>query len=204
MDQALTTIAFFALAGLTLLAALAVVALKNIFRSALALVVTFIGVAGIYFMLEAEFLAVVQVLIYIGAVTVLIIFAIMLTRRLMDQHLVQFTGRWWVAAPLAMALFGIMGLVAYSTSWLLRPKEALPADPVLALGTELMTTYLLPFEIASVLLLVALVGSIVVAWPSKDRLPVVEELEIKIAEARRKAEGAEEAENAEEAANAEA
>jgi len=186
MDQALMYVAFFALAGLTLLAGLAVVALKNIFHSALALVVTFIGVAGIYFMLQAAFLAVVQVLIYVGAITVLIIFAIMLTRRLMDQHLVQFTGKWWIAAPLALALFGLVGFVSYSTTWLLRPKEALPADPVAALGTELMTTYLLPFEIASVLLLVALVGAIVVAWPKKDRLPVVEELEQKIAEAKRR------------------
>jgi NADH-quinone oxidoreductase subunit J len=188
MDQALMYVAFFALAGLTLLAALAVVALKNIFRSALALVVTFIGVAGIYFMLEAPFLAVVQVLIYVGAVTVLIIFAIMLTRRLMDQHLVQFTGKWWIAAPLSLILFGMMSIVAYSTTWLLRPKEVLPSDPVKVLGTELMTTYLLPFEIASVLLLVALVGAIVVAWPNRDRLPVAEELERKVAEARERAE----------------
>jgi NADH-quinone oxidoreductase subunit J len=189
MDQALMYVAFFALAGLTLLAGLAVVALKNIFHSALALVVTFIGVAGIYFMLQAPFLAVVQVLIYVGAITVLIIFAIMLTRRLMDQHLVQFTGKWWIAAPLAVVLFGLVGFVAYSTTWLLRPNEALPADAVAALGTELMTTYLLPFEIASVLLLVALVGAIVVAWPIKDRLPVVEELEEKIAEAKKRALG---------------
>jgi NADH-quinone oxidoreductase subunit J len=193
MDQALQYVAFFALAGLTLLAALAVVALKNLFRSALALVVAFIGVAGIYLLLQAEFLAVVQVLIYVGAVTVLILFAIMLTRRLMDQHLVQFTGKWWLAAPLAFALFAMIALVAYSTTWLLRPKEALPPDAVTALGTQLMTTYLLPFEVASVLLLVALVGAIVVAWPARDRLPVVEELEKRVAEARKKAEGAEEA-----------
>ena len=197
MDQGiLMYIAFFALAGLTLLAALAVVALKNLFRSALALVVAFIGVAGIYFLLQAEFLAVVQILIYVGAITVLIIFAIMLTRRLMEQHLVQFTGKWWVAAPLAFALFAMIALVAYSTTWLLRPREALPSDAVAALGTRLMTTYLLPFEIASVLLLVALVGAIVVAWPMKDRLPVVEELEKKVQQARERAEEAEGAEAA--------
>jgi len=196
MDQALMYIAFFALAGLTLLAALAVVALKNILHSALALVVTFIGVAGIYFLLEAPFLAVVQVLIYVGAITVLIIFAIMLTRRLMGSSLAQFTGKWWIAAPLALALFGMIGLVAYSTTWLLRPKEALPADAVAALGTELMTTYLLPFEIASILLLVALVGAIVVAWPMKDRVAVENELDAKVAEARRRAAGLDKVEDA--------
>ena len=184
MDQVLQYVAFFALAGLTLLAALAVIALKNLFRSALALVVTFIGVAGIYFLLQAEFLAVAQILIYVGAVTVLIIFAIMLTRRLMEQDLVQFVGKWWIAAPLALALFALIALVVYSTTWLLRPKEALPPDSVTGLGTQLMTTYLFPFEVASVLLLVALVGAIVVAWPIRDRLPVVEELEKKVAEAK--------------------
>ncbi len=191
MDNALTYVAFFALAGLTLLAAMAVVTLKNLFRSALALVVAFIGVAGIYFMLQAEFLAVVQVLIYVGAITVLTIFAIMLTRRLMEQGLFQLTGKWWLAAPLSVGLFALIGLVAWSTTWLQRPKEALPPDTVVALGQQLMTTYLLPFEIASVLLLVALIGSIVVAWPVKDRLPESEALEKKVQEARERVEKAE-------------
>jgi len=184
MDQTLAYIAFFALAGLTLLGAVAVVTLKNLFRSALALVVAFIGVAGIYFLLQAEFLAVVQILIYVGAITVLILFAIMLTRRLMEQGLFQLSGKWWLAAPLSLGLFALIGLVAWSTAWPQRPKEALPSDAVAALGQQLMTTYLLPFEIASVLLLVALVGAIVVAWPVKDRLPETEELQKKIEEAK--------------------
>ena len=154
------------------------------------LVMAFIGVAGIYFLLQAEFLAVVQVLIYVGAITVLIIFTIMLTRRLMEQGLFQLSGKWWLAAPLALALFALIGLVAWSTAWPQRPKEALPPDAVAALGQQLMTTYLLPFEIASVLLLVALVGAIVVAWPVKDRLPEVEELEKKVEEAKGRVEGA--------------
>ena len=188
MDQTLAYIAFFALAGLTLLGAVAVVTLKNLFRSALALVVAFIGVAGIYFLLQAEFLAVVQILIYVGAITVLILFAIMLTRRLMEQGLFQLSGKWWLAAPLSLGLFALIGLVAWSTAWPQRPKEALPSDAVAALGQQLMTTYLLPFEIASVLLLVALVGAIVVAWPVKDRLPETEELQKKIEEARERLE----------------
>jgi NADH-quinone oxidoreductase subunit J len=188
MDQALQYIAFFALAGLTLLGAVAVVTLKNLFRSALALVVAFIGVAGIYFLLQAEFLAVVQILIYVGAITVLILFAIMLTRRLMEQGLFQLSGKWWLAAPLSLGLFALIGLVAWSTAWPQRPKEALPSDAVAALGQQLMTTYLLPFEIASVLLLVALVGAIVVAWPVKDRLPETEELQKKIEETRERLE----------------
>jgi len=185
MEQNLALyLAFFALAGLTLASALAVVALRNLLHSALALALAFIGVAGLYFLLQAEFLAVVQILLYVGAVTILIVFAIMLTRRLMQQQLFQFTGKWWLAAPLALLLMALIGPVVWSTSWLLRPKEAVPANATAALGEKLMTTYALPFEIASVLLLVALVGAIVVAWPQRDRLPVVEELERKVAQAR--------------------
>ncbi len=185
MDEGLLRqIAFFLLAGLTLLSGLAVVTLKNLLRSALALVAAFVGVAGIYFLLQAEFIAVVQVLIYVGAVTVLILFAIMLTERLMEEKLRQFTGKWWLAAPLALLLFAVLIVpTMVSTQWLERTGEATPADPVASLGVELMTTYVLPFEIASVLLLVALVGSIVVAWPARDRLPVIEKLDKKIARA---------------------
>ena len=204
MDQDIVQyLVFFALAGLTLVAALAVVTLKNIFRSALSLVMALIGVAGIYMLLRAEFLAVVQVLIYVGAVTVLILFTIMLTHRLADRYLAQFTARWWMAAPLCLALFGLLTIVVYSTAWPPPPPETLPADPVAALGVQLMTTYLLPFEMASVLLLAALVGAIVVAWSIRDRLPVVEQLEIKIAEARSVEEAAEAADAEEEAADAE-
>jgi len=187
-------LAFFALAGLTLAAGLAVVALRNLLHCALALAVTFIGVAGLYFLLQAEFLAVVQVLLYVGAVTMLIVFAIMLTRRLMQPQLVQFSGKWWLAAPMALLLLALIAPTVWTTSWLLRPKEPLPADATAGLGEQLMTSYALPFEIASVLLLVALVGAIVEAWPGRDRLPVVEELERKVAQARagwRKPEGKE-------------
>jgi NADH-quinone oxidoreductase subunit J len=194
--DAATYIAFFSLAGLTLLGGLAVVTLRNLLHSALALAATFIGVAGLYFLLQAEFIAVVQVLLYIGAVTVLMIFAIMLTERLTEKRLKQFTGKWWVTAPMALVLFAALIVPAVlNTTWLERPNEAIPAEPVATLGEKLMTTYVLPFEVASVLLLVALVGAIVVAWPVKDRLEVVDQLEDKIAQAKAGwggAEGAEE------------
>ncbi len=187
MEQNLVTyLVFFALAGLTLVSALAVVTLRNLLRSALALVVTFIGVAGFYLLLQAEFIAFVQVLLYIGAVMVLILFAIMLTRRLMQQQLYQFTGKWWIAAPLSLLLFALIAPVVWTT-WGARtspPPEPLPPEPTAALGEVLMTRFALPFEIASVLLLVALIGAIVIAWPQRDRLPVVEELEQKVERAK--------------------
>ena len=180
MDQGtLMYIAFFALAGLTVLAALAVVTLRNILHSALALVVAFIGVAGIYLLLQAEFIAMVQVLLYIGAVMVLILFAIMLTQRLTEERLRQFTGKWWLAAPLALLLLVLIVPAILSTTWVRLVEAPLPSDGVVALGTLLMNRYVLPFEIASVLLLVALIGAIVVAWPAWDRLPVLKGPEAK-------------------------
>jgi len=184
VNVVLSYIAFFALAGLTLFSALAVVTLRNLLRSALALVVTFIGVAGLYLLLQAEFIAAVQVLLYVGAVTVLILFAIMLTERLMEARLRQFTGKWWLAAPLVLLLLALIVVSLLGAVWVERPKEALPAEPVASLGQVLMTRYVLPFEIASVLLLVALVGAIVVAWPVRDRLKVVEEMEKRVARAK--------------------
>ncbi|MGC8873206.1 MAG: NADH-quinone oxidoreductase subunit J family protein [Chloroflexia bacterium] len=187
MEQNLATyLAFFALAGLTVVSALAVVTLRNLLHSALALVMTFMGVAGLYLLLQAEFIAFVQVLLYIGAVMVLILFAIMLTRRLMQQQLYQFSGKWWIAALLALLLLLLIGPVVWTT-WGQRPSlapEPVAPDATARLGEVLMTRFSLPFEIASVLLLVALVGAIVVAWPRRDRLPVVEELEQKVQQAK--------------------
>ncbi len=180
----LTYVAFFALAGLTLLSALAVVTLRNLLRSALALVVTFVGVAGIYLLLQAEFIAAVQVLLYVGAVTVLILFAIMLTERLMEARLRQFTGKWWLAVPVVLLVLALIVVSLLGAVWVERPREVLPGEPVASLGEVLMTRYALPFEIASVLLLVAMIGAIVVAWPIRDRLKVVEEMEKRVARAK--------------------
>lgn len=184
VNVVLSYVAFFALAGLTLLSALAVVTLRNLLRSALALVVTFIGVAGIYLLLQAEFIAAVQVLLYVGAVTVLILFAIMLTERLMEARLRQFTGKWWLAVPLVVLVLALIVVSILGAVWVEWPRATFPEEPVASLGEVLMTRYALPFEIASVLLLVAMVGAIVVAWPIRDRLKAVEEMEERVARAK--------------------
>ncbi len=200
--QYLPHLIFVLLAGVTLAAAVAVVTLRNMLRSALALALALFGVASIYFLLQAEFIAMVQILIYVGAVMVLILFAIMLTQRLTEEQLHQFNGKWWLVAPLALLVFVLIAASVVGTNWLLRPNEALPENQTLMLGSQLMSTYALPFEIASVLLLVALVGAIVVAWPTKDRLSVEDELDARVA-AVKKAEVAEKAEEAEEEAEPE-
>ncbi len=155
-------IVFFLIAGLTLIAGFKTVTLRNVFHAGLALVGTFFGVAAIYLMLEAEFLAVVQVLIYIGAIAVLILFAIMLTRRLMRNEDSNINKQWAWAALAIGTLFLGMVLVILQVPWI-HSGAAVYRDLVPFLGTQLLTTYLLPFEVVSVLLLGALIGAFIIA-----------------------------------------
>ena len=153
---------FIVLSIITLGAALAVVTSKNLFHSALFLILSFVGVAGLYVLLEAGFLAAVQILIYVGAISILIIFAIMLTRRLMAKDLVQRNAQWGISALVALLLFALLGFVLLRVNWPIDGGDV-SAESISVLGQELMGTYALPFEVASVLLLVALVGSIIIA-----------------------------------------
>jgi NADH:ubiquinone oxidoreductase subunit 6 (subunit J) len=163
-SQLLTYVAFFVLAALALIGGFLAVTLRNLVRAALGLILSFMGVAGVYFVLEAEFVAIVQVLIYIGAISVLILFAIMLTRGLMTSTETAENGQWVGAAFIAVLFFAILAFVALSTNWPVPATQAvIPADLIANLGTQLVTTYLLPFEAVSLLLLAALVGAIVIA-----------------------------------------
>lgn len=152
----------------TLGAAVAVVTNKNILHSAYFLILAFVGVAAIYVMLEAPFIAVVQVMVYIGAIAILIIFAIMLTRRLMSKDMEQQNKQWIPSALGALALFLVLGWIVYSAGWPVH-QGTIPADPISQLGQDLLTTYLVPFEIASVLLLAALVGAILIGRERETR-----------------------------------
>jgi NADH-quinone oxidoreductase subunit J len=158
----LTYVAFFAMAAITLGGALMAIAARNLIRAALGLIIALIGIAGIYFVLEAEFVAVVQILIYVGAISILILFAVMLTRGLMKRDLPAQNSQWIAAALIALVLFAALLYVVLNTNW--RAVEtSLAGDLTIKLGTELMTTYLLPFEAVSLLLLAALIGAIVIA-----------------------------------------
>ncbi len=155
-------IVFFIIAALTLGAGILVVTVRNVVHAAMALVGAFFGVAAIYLLLEAEFLAVVQVLIYVGAISVLILFAIMLTRGLMSSDQTGVNTQWAAAALIAFFLFLGMFLISERGPWALA-TQAITADLVPTLGKLLVTTYVLPFEVISLLLLGALVGALVIA-----------------------------------------
>ena len=152
---------FAAISLVTLGGAIAVVTNKNVLHSAYFLVLAFVGVASVYVLLEAPFIAVIQVLIYIGAIAILIIFAIMLTRRLMSKDMEERNQQWIWAALGALLLFGVLGWLVYNANWPVI-EAAVPKEPITLMGEELLSTYVVPFEIASVLLLAAMVGSILI------------------------------------------
>jgi NADH:ubiquinone oxidoreductase subunit 6 (subunit J) len=155
--------AIFVVLGLvTLGAAVMVVTSRNLFRSALWLILTFFGIAVMFILLNAEFLAVVQVLIYIGAISTLIIFAVMLTRDMMDPKAQRFNEQWGVVAGFAALLFVVLLALLTRVPWPAGIAPA-PADAIARLGAAFVGPYVVPFEVASVLLVVALIGAIIIA-----------------------------------------
>ena len=169
-------IVFIVVSAFTLIASIIVVIDRNLFRAAVALMASFLGVAGLYVMLEAGFLAVAQLLVYIGAISILMIFAIMMTRRLMQTTESPFNSQWRWGIIAAVIVFLLLAVIVVQT-W---PTDVFSAPPdvpgpvlegtVAKIGELLVspTGYALVFEVASVLLLAALVGAIVIALPEKE------------------------------------
>jgi NADH-quinone oxidoreductase subunit J len=153
-------------AGMIAITSILVVALRNPVYSALSLLVMFFHVAGLYVTLHAEFLAAVQVIVYAGAILVLYLFVVMLLNVKRDD---RYHNQWRIAAficiPLSIEflvlLSGDFGAVHRIPTSL--PAEPLPLDNTLAIGQALFSTYLFPFEVASLILLVAMIGAIVLA-----------------------------------------
>jgi len=158
-----TEVIWWVLAIAIVATAIGVVASRSIIHSAIFLILSLAGVAGMYLLLTVEFIALVQFLIYGGAVTVLILLALMLTR-LAERSELRTTGSQApLAALVSVALLAILGAVALSTSW---PGDVddMPAEVTVTLiSNRLFQDFGAPFVIASVLLLVALVGAIILA-----------------------------------------
>jgi NADH-quinone oxidoreductase subunit J len=152
-------IVFFVFAFITVVSGFIVVFSKNIIYSAFSLLFTFFGVAGLYVLLQADFLAVTQVLIYVGGILVLMLFGVMLTNKVINVDLKTGTLNTIPALLLVAIVAGTLSGLFYS-SW--KNTSAHPSTiqtTTKTLGAMLMTGYLLPFEIASVILLVALIGA---------------------------------------------
>ena len=156
------TISFYLLAAAAVGSALAVVLMRNVFRAALLLISCFFAIAGLFVTLGADFLAMVQVLVYVGAIAVLLLLGIMLTREATTGS--PFS-RWKIGgAVVSVALLGLMIAVFRATPWKVAVPEVALKPTTAALGARLLDAqngFVLPFEIASVLLLAAVLGAIV-------------------------------------------
>ena len=153
------------LAALVLGGALLVVTIRNLFRAALSLGVVLLGVAGLFVLLEADFLAFVQVLVYVGAILVLVVFAVMLTARSHSVAEPQSRQR-LPAALVCLTLFVALGAV---TEAIIPATELPPAVTLTQLGEELITSLVLPFEVISLVFVAALVGAIALASSSTPK-----------------------------------
>src|SRR5512140_3812487 len=167
-------IIFILVALFTLGSGLMVVSSRNLVHAALWLVSTLFGVAVAYALLNATFLAVVQVVVYIGAIAILFIFAVMLTRKDMRDQGPQMNRNWWLGAVLAVLVFAGLFFLLQGWSGLGAAQAAdIPAgfDSITELGNALTSpnAYVLPFEVASVLLVAALVGAVYVAFNPRSK-----------------------------------
>lgn len=197
----LEKIIFIILSVITLGSGLVVVTQRNLFRAALYLVLSLAGVAGMFVLLEAGFLAVVQIFIYAGAIAILIIFAVMLTRRVMDPDTPQVNTQWGASMGLVLVLFVLLLLALWPNritfpavnvgrlrigeltlggiAWPESDAEvAAGADSIKMLGQALVDSeqYVVPFEVASVLLLVAMVGAVYIVFPRRAASPTDAEI----------------------------
>jgi NADH-quinone oxidoreductase subunit J len=163
----LFTIIFYVFAFVTLASASVVVFSKNIVRSAFALLFAFFGVAGLYILLTADFIAVTQLLIYVGGILVLVIFGVMLTSRQISVDMKSGTIQTLPAVLITAALAGTLVGIFWSTDWRLTSQPSQLQATAPKIGEMLLTSYLLPFEIASVVLLVALIGAAMIARREK-------------------------------------
>jgi NADH:ubiquinone oxidoreductase subunit 6 (subunit J) len=157
-------LAFWTIAAITVIGALLAMTLRNLLYCILSLVAFFIGIAAFFFFLQAEFIAAVQILIYVGAVAVLVLFAIMLTRNITGMETIQqLGGTWWASASLALLVAMMLGWAVLSEAKY--PTFAAPdvESSAKAIGETMMNNWVVPLELVAVLLTVAMIGAIVIA-----------------------------------------
>jgi NADH-quinone oxidoreductase subunit J len=170
------TLPFAIIAGLTVGSAIAAMSLRNLVHCALSLVVTFAGLAALFLQLNAQFVGFAQVLVYVGAVAILIVFAILLTRSAEPGPPVAMTtGAGW---GIAIAIAAFLAMAGAVTSSVVMQRTAPPpsAVTVRAIGEKLMTDYVLPLEVIGLLLTAAMIGAVIIAMQEKVRRPSSDDL----------------------------
>ncbi|OKH19081.1 NADH-quinone oxidoreductase subunit J [[Limnothrix rosea] IAM M-220] len=175
LAEGVQIVSFVILAVMMIVSALGVVLFENIVYSAFLLGGVFMSISGFYILLNADFVAAAQVLIYVGAINVLILFAIMLVNKQEDYSTMP---RRWVrqgaTALVCLGLFALLGTMVLITPWKLSAiSPAAVGNSVVAIAKHFFSDFLLPFELASILLLIAMVGAIILA--RRDIIPEISE-----------------------------
>ena len=157
----ITELVFILLVAITLIGAILAVTLKNVFYNALSLILCLFGVATLFIYLNSEFLAIMEVIVYIGAISIAILFAIMLSRPMLQTHEARNTKKALRSGVLGILFFGVLVKMIVSTQW---PAGSEQGDySIQNIGRTLLSTQALPFEIISVILLIAIIGALVIS-----------------------------------------
>ncbi len=160
-------LSFAILVGVTLGSAIAAVSLRNLIHCALCLAVTFVGLAGLYLQLHAQFVGFAQILVYVGAVAILIVFAILLTRSSEPAAAATSAGTWIAGAGVALLVFGVLAISIQSSVITHRKIPPPPELTVRRLGDQLMNQYVLPLEVIGLLLTAAMIGAVIIAMQDR-------------------------------------
>jgi NADH-quinone oxidoreductase subunit J len=160
-------VVFLLIALVTIAGALAAALLRSLIHCALSLTITFAGLALLYLNLGAQFAGFAQILVYIGAVAILVVFAILLTRSSTTARYKDFSSSWIVGLLIAAGVFAVLSWAVTRILPMGLAGGTTPVADVHTIGTALVSTYVLPLEIVAVLLTVALIGAVIVAMPVK-------------------------------------
>ena len=161
-------VTFYLIAVVTLAGGLAAILLKNLVHCVLALTVAFAGLALLFLELDAQFAGFAQILIYIGAVAILIVFAILLTRSSESPKGGVFSNTWIVGLVIAAGVFAVLGWAVLQSVRAVPQQTAVPAVTVHDIGNALVGRYVLPLEIVALLLTAATIGAVIVAMHEKE------------------------------------
>ncbi len=169
-------IIFYTFAALTVISASVIIFTHNVLYAAFSLIITFLGVAALYVFAGADFIAVTQVLVYVGGILVLMIFSVMLTNKISGQAVTTHSHNRFLGGLIGLVLFvllmfGILQANYASLFWLEKAQSSgniIQDSTIQLLGVKLMSDYVLPFEVAAVLLLVALIGAAYIAQRQMD------------------------------------
>jgi NADH-quinone oxidoreductase subunit J len=159
---------FAIIAALTIASAVAAMTLRNLVHCALALILTFAGLAVLYLQLDAQFVGFAQILVYAGAVAILIVFAILLTRSGDEAPAAIFSSTWAVGVCVAAVVFAVLAVMICSSRALTTELPPAPQATVRQIGDRLMSQYILPLEVVGLLLTAALIGAVLIALREKE------------------------------------